>query len=105
MSLRMQHMKDGDDLGMACVDPDRTRLFIFQTSKAWPRAGGGYAVIARSFKEAVSMFPRPRGSLVHDFLKEEPASGQAEHFTWVLVEVLETFDRRSRVVFANWHVS
>lgn len=98
-------MKEGDDIGKACVDPDRTRLFIFQTSKTWPRSGGGYAVIARSFKEAASMFPRQRGSLLHDFLKEEPSDGQEHYFTWVLVEVMETFDRRSRVVFANWHVS
>ena len=99
MSLRFSNNDDG------CVDPDRVRLFLFQTSKSWPRSGGGYAVIAKSFKEAVSMFPREKGAILHDFFKEEPTDGQRHYHTWVLVDVMETFEMRSKVVFANWHVS
>lgn len=99
MSLRFPDHGD-DGAGMVFCGNVK-KLYVFEPAKRWYGAGGGYVVVASSFEEAVSMFPSGREH--HSFVKEIDQSNKASRpFTWVLVATMETFERRSKVLMANW---
>jgi hypothetical protein len=77
-------------------------IYLFKVHKDWYCCGGGAAVVAQSFDNAVQLIKnKMRGAIVQE--KEETIGRGWADNAWSLVEAIPVIDTVERVVFMDYN--